>query len=80
MDTEKRKREERKTNMKVNRRANLVPINQTLFARASKIWNRIRTEMREEWAELLTDRPGRKRSFPKSIPEILNDLPPPIYG
>ena len=66
--------------MEVNRRANLVPINQNLFARTAKIWNRIRTEMREEWAELLTDHPGRKRSFPNIIPDILNDLPPPIYG
>ena len=74
------RRSERKTNEEVNRRANLVPLNQSLFARAAKIWNRIRTDMREEWAELLSIRPGRKKNFPLSIPVILNDLPPPILG
>ena len=71
---------EGRTNEEVNRRANLDPLNQSLFIRAAKIWNKVRVEMREEWREVLTNRVARKRGFPLSIPTVMNGLPPPIYG
>ena len=37
-------RMERKTNLEVNRRAQLEPLNQSLYSRALKIWNKIRVE------------------------------------
>ena len=48
-------------------RAELAPLNQTLYTMAAKIWNKIRIELREEWAEVLSIRPSRKRDFPLSI-------------
>ena len=74
------RRSERKTNEEVNRRANLDPLNQSLHIRAAKIWNKVRVEMREEWRDVLTNRVPRKKGFPLSIPAVMNDLPPPIYG
>ena len=74
------RRGDRKTNEEVNRRANLVPLNQSLYVIAVKIWNRVRMEMREEWAELFIIRPSRKKSIPLNIPSVLIEFLQPIYG
>ena len=68
------------TNLEVNRRAKLAPLNQSLYSRALKIWNKIRVEQREEWARVASYEISRKKNWPKSIPVVFNGEPPPIYG
>ena len=71
---------EGKTNEEVNRKAQLEPLNQSLYSRARKTWNQIRLEQREEWAKVVTHGISRKKNWPKSIPVVFNGEPPPIFG
>ena len=74
------RRSDRKTNKYINDKAGLRPLNDVLYERALKTWEKIRTKQRYEWNGVLTYQAPPKKYWPLSIPVVMEGLHPPIYG
>ena len=71
---------ERKTSKYINERARLRRVNVILYERALRLWNKIRTNMREEFQGVYTYRAPSKKSWPLSIPVVLQGEPTELHG